>query len=184
MRRENIRKAKMSWNPKERPVFSPEFWANRLRDAERSGDPNDLHKAVFNTDIDTWRDAEERHRALLAKLVGPHDSILDIGCGYGRMLDLLPEGWDGHYLGVDVAPAFIARARRDHPKFRFRTGDLRDLTVLRGEAFDWGIGISVKRVFAGHAGAEAWAAVEANLRRHCARLLFLDYDAADDEEPT
>jgi 2-polyprenyl-3-methyl-5-hydroxy-6-metoxy-1,4-benzoquinol methylase len=37
--------------------------------------------------------------------------ILDLGCGHGRLLDLLHRRWFKHYTGVDLSEQAISRAR-------------------------------------------------------------------------
>jgi SAM-dependent methyltransferase len=39
----------------------------------------------------------------------PTDRVLDLGCGTGAVLELLPEGVS--YLGVEIDPNYVARAR-------------------------------------------------------------------------
>jgi SAM-dependent methyltransferase len=46
-------------------------------------------------------------------------SIVDFGCGYGRTLEALVELGFTDLVGLDIAPAMIARARRHHPEMRF-----------------------------------------------------------------
>lgn len=51
----------------------------------------------------------------LVRFVGPDHSVLDIGCGYGALLDhLRSSGWTGEYLGFDLADEMIQTARRLH----------------------------------------------------------------------
>jgi SAM-dependent methyltransferase len=55
-------------------------------------------------------------------------SINDLGCGYGALLDFVFERYPGSevdYLGIDLSPAMIRRARRRHqaqPGQRFLVG--------------------------------------------------------------
>jgi SAM-dependent methyltransferase len=52
----------------------------------------------------------------------PGDRILDLGCGPGQLLALLPKGVT--YLGIDISPQYIARARqRFGAQARFEVGD-------------------------------------------------------------
>jgi hypothetical protein len=176
----------MSWDPTQRPIFTPEFWAKRLADAEASGE---VFQAVFKTDRDTWARIQAKHAAILAKYIEPTDGILDAGCSWGRLLDIMPANWVGVYHGIDIADAFIAKARRDYrhllPRVTFAVGDLRNLSTLTcGDVrwFDWGIVCSVKRVIIGHAGQGVWDGIETQLRLLCKRLLILDYDPEDEEE--
>ncbi|MFC1406327.1 MULTISPECIES: class I SAM-dependent methyltransferase [Streptacidiphilus] len=68
--------------------------------------------------------------ALFADLVratggGP---VADLGCGPGRIAAHLRElGLDT--LGIDLSPAMIAVARRDHPDLRFEVGSMTDLDL-------------------------------------------------------
>jgi SAM-dependent methyltransferase len=49
--------------------------------------------------------------------------LLDYGCGYGRTLgELHDAGWRNS-VGVDLAPAMIARGRREHPWLDLRLVD-------------------------------------------------------------
>jgi len=79
--------------------------------------------AVFS-----YRDAAQYERKLswyatrLRKAVGSLDSVLDVGCGPGELLERcdLPAG----YLGVDVIDEFVNAARTRFPNRRFCQGDL------------------------------------------------------------
>jgi SAM-dependent methyltransferase len=54
-------------------------------------------------------------------------TVLDYGCGTGRLSAFLPRAAD--YIGYDTAPGMLDRARRDHPDELF-------LDVLPEELFD------------------------------------------------
>lgn len=68
--------------------------------------------------------------ALFAELVrasggGP---VADVGCGPGRITAYLCErGLDG--FGIDLSPAMIETARREHPGLRFEAGSMTDLDL-------------------------------------------------------
>ena len=53
----------------------------------------------------------------LAKLCSKYNfvgkNILDLGCGYGDLLDYLPENINS-YLGIDIVPEFISEAKRKY----------------------------------------------------------------------
>jgi SAM-dependent methyltransferase len=57
-----------------------------------------------------------RHRQFLRLLGGGLDaSVLDLGCGYGDFLRFLrAEGYQGPFIGYDVAPDMITEAARLH----------------------------------------------------------------------
>lgn len=51
-------------------------------------------------------------------------SVLDVGCGLGHLLDFLNgRGFEGDYLGIDLMPEMVERARRRHPGARFEVMD-------------------------------------------------------------
>ncbi len=56
-------------------------------------------------------------------------TILDLGCGYGRITNALAEGWtDASFVGLDISPLMIGRAR-EHParNTAYRVGDGRHI---------------------------------------------------------
>src|SRR4051812_22627373 len=57
-------------------------------------------------------------------LVPPGRRVLDVGCGRGELLaSLRPR--EGH--GVDLSPAMVEHARRDHPGLTFSATPIEDL---------------------------------------------------------
>lgn len=69
-----------------------------------------------------WNSAESQ-RLRFQKLLdilppsGSSFSILDYGCGYGALVDVLRERGDPfRYLGYDVSMEMVGRARRRHPQ--------------------------------------------------------------------
>src|ERR1035437_5116655 len=74
------------------------------------------------------RGQEAWGRALIAQLrVQPIDTILDIGCGDGRLTALLATAApDGRVVGIDLSPDMIRLARErfgNQPNLMFETGD-------------------------------------------------------------
>jgi SAM-dependent methyltransferase len=59
---------------------------------------------------------EQRHRQFLRLLDGsPDASIIDLGCGFGDFLRFLrAAGHQGRYIGYDIAPSMIDKARKLH----------------------------------------------------------------------
>jgi SAM-dependent methyltransferase len=71
------------------------------------------------------------------------DSLLDIGCGSGRLATSLRAwGHKGGYLGADVVPALVKYARRTVPGYRFEVIDGLDLPAS-AEPFDFACFFSV-----------------------------------------
>ena len=66
-------------------------------------------------------------------LVEPPESVLDAGCGTGRVAARLSElGFN--VMGVDVDPGMLAQAQTDWPDLDWRVGDLSTLDL--GSTFD------------------------------------------------
>ncbi|MDD2731175.1 MAG: class I SAM-dependent methyltransferase [Candidatus Portnoybacteria bacterium] len=62
----------------------------------------------------------------LAQYAKPNDNVLDLGCGNGRLLDLLRDK-KINYIGIDNSSALIAAAQKRHPGADFRVGDALNL---------------------------------------------------------
>jgi SAM-dependent methyltransferase len=91
-----------------------------------------------------WNGAESqtlRHQQFLRLLANErHASVLDLGCGYGDFLRFLREqGYNGSYIGYDLAPEMIDASRRIHGEAndrRWRVGatpdDRADYAIASG----------------------------------------------------
>lgn len=74
-----------------------------------------------------------RLKYLYRWMMTPGSRVLEIGCGQGDLLAAVQPGPGS--VGVDFAPAMIARARARHPALRFVEADALDLDL--GETFDF-----------------------------------------------
>lgn len=160
------------------PIFEPDFWSRRLRVAISR---EQIHHAVYICDPDTWRRIAERHRRLLAGHIAPTDDVLDVGCGWGRLLSLLPYEWRGHYTGVDLSPDFIRVAREAYPELEFVLGDIRNVFEgARTPRWDWAVLVSIRDMITDNLGAEHWNAIREVLLTRCDKLLILEYTENDE----
>ena len=182
----------MSESPKE-PIFDTAYWRERLAKAP-SDDP---HKAIYLINLPYWQEVEEQHRKLLINYIQPNQSILDVGCGWGRLLTLMPFGWYGQYLGIDLSPDFIEIARKQYPerKNQFVVADVRDdlkwslcptawvgdhLHIFpSGVKRDWAILISIKGMIINNAGEDVWNKIKARIKEVAYRILILEYSSED-----
>lgn len=62
----------------------------------------------------------------IKNLINNGDQVLDLGCGNGRLLDLLKEE-KVQYIGIDVSEKLINLAREKHPEEMFKVADALDL---------------------------------------------------------
>jgi SAM-dependent methyltransferase len=69
---------------------------------------------------------ERRLKALLRLPIEEGDTLLEFGCGTGRLADLVPSGVS--YEGLDWSREVVTLARRRRPHGAFRCGSLVDLT--------------------------------------------------------
>ncbi len=150
------------------PVQDPAYWAERMRKARNP------HEAVFLCSAERWAKQIAAHRVALMRYVKPNDFVLDIGCGWGRLIELMPEYWVGAYVGIDISPDFIEKARRTYD-MEFVCGDVQQyLSGYEAKSVDLAALISFKPMMLNHA-PDKWAGVEKELQRVCKRRLFLEY---------
>jgi SAM-dependent methyltransferase len=152
-----------------RPVLDPAYWRKRLEQANKFGM---LHQAIYKCVPDLWEAIEQRHRSLLREIIQDEDSVLDVGCGYGRLLDLMPPSWKGEYVGVDISPDFIQLAKSYRFKAFFNM-DVRELKVEKGH-FDWAIMLSFRPMIRENLGEQVWEEMERVIRHSAKRLLYLE----------
>lgn len=74
-----------------------------------------------------WRTFSEAEKICFAHFVPRRARILDLGCGTGRALKALGNGFTS-YLGVDASETMIGRAKISHPNINFVIGDIVNFT--------------------------------------------------------
>ena len=80
--------------------------------------------------------SQDEDRAMAGMLAGRGPRIIDLGCGTGLALRLMP-GYGGFYLGIDICPRMIQLTRRyEDQRRRFVVGDMHDLPVADRVATD------------------------------------------------
>lgn len=92
----------------------------------------------------------------------------------------MPKEWVGAYCGVDISPDFIAIANKREERRLFIVGDLLTLSDSLGNPtstqYDWAILISIRPMVRRNMGDEVWERMEAQIRQHARKLLYLEYD--------
>lgn len=163
-------------------ILDPSYWADRLNKAHYE------HQAIYRCTLPEWERIEAKHKEILAKTIGPAEWILDCGCGWGRLLTLLPADWKGDYYGVDVSPDFIAMgeerfgsrihlSQRRMPQRHFLHMNMTDVDKYGfARKFDWAVFVSVRPMIIRNLGAEYWMRVERSVREVANKLLFLEFD--------
>lgn len=72
----------------------------------------------------------------LSQEIKDGDKVLDVGCGNGRLLEILSEK-EVKYLGVDSSPELIKIAQARFPDNTFLIGDILELEKLPEKDFDY-----------------------------------------------
>lgn len=74
--------------------------------------------------VDCGSEASHRRRLEVLLQITPQykRSILDVGCGYGRLAEVFP--YPQHYVGIDLIPEMIDAARSKYPFYYFDVGDI------------------------------------------------------------
>lgn len=149
-------------------VTNSTFWRERL---DRCG--GDLQRAMMEGSSDQFAAV---HRDQMLRLhradIQPTDSVLDVGCGYGRLLTMMPTYWKGPYCGVDVSPDLIAVARILYPGRRFVVGDCTRLDEADG-VFDVAVAVWLKTMLCENGLAETWERVHAEMHRVARRVVVI-----------
>jgi len=166
------------------PILDEEYWKGRyLRYGKKQ-----LHHSIFRCPKEVWDKVEQRHKEMLESLILPHQRILDIGCGYGRLLDMLPENWRGMYVGIDLCHQFLELAREKHPGDNFFQCDFTkpirpqiptDDPEVFPPYFEVGVAISIKPMIIRNLGEGVWETVRANIDELCCSTIILEYDEDD-----
>ncbi len=151
-------------------ILNPLYWKERYdaRDKE-------IHRSIFHGSLPQFNEVVEQNRKDLSGIVGNNDFILDVGCGWGRVLEVLPKHWEGDYLGIDFSPELIDEARSRYPTRKFICHDLRKLDDLEfpNDYFDLAIAVWMESMFEMYELKPVWASIEIELYRIAKRVVKL-----------
>ncbi|MCQ8278314.1 class I SAM-dependent methyltransferase [Acetobacteraceae bacterium KSS8] len=82
--------------------------------------------------------------AYAGRPLAPHRTLLDFGCGWGRVLRLFMKDIEPNNLfGTDSTPRFLTEARRCNPSLNFLSCNLVPPTILAPETLDYVVSWSV-----------------------------------------
>ena len=110
-----------------------------------------------------------RHQKTLEVIKSTPCSLLDVGCGYGALLDVAKQ--DGlDYTGIDIVAEMTAKGRERHPQACFIDGDFLGHPMAE-KAFDYVIcnGILTQKLTASIADMDTFSKKIINKMFACAR---------------
>lgn len=149
--------------------MTPEYWYERIVQAK-----GDLHRMMFDGPRSEIEAIDRKQQIVLWNEIKENDTVLDAGCGYGRILGLMPSHWKGGYVGVDISHHFLRIAEALFPTRQFLRWDLRHLSELYKEKlFDVAIVSGLKGMITQHVGPIVWEDIYAQLQRAAKRVLLL-----------
>ena len=149
-----------------KPIDRLEFWRDRIIDAKKRED----RLSVYHAPKELWQEIEVNHAKNIKLLIKDTDKVLDAGCGYGRLSEVIK-----NYVGVDFSQDFIDWAREKYPNSIFRKANLKRLPFKDGK-FDWAICASIKTMVINNLGEEEWSLMLKELKRVAKKVLILEYE--------
>lgn len=152
-------------------VQNPQFWKERFEPMKDK--PEWRFLSVYKTHPLDWHNICENHKRIIQNTV--KGKVLDAGCAYGRASE-----WIKDYIGVDISPDFIAKAKELYPQKEFIVGDLKALPFATKD-FDWAVCISIKAMLERELPGE-WEKVKRELKRVARNILILEYSTSDKYE--
>ena len=153
-------------------VSTPAFWKGRIEEANTN--KRDLFTAIFNTTPAIWYGIQVETAKLLNQELKPGMKLLDAGCGYGIVYELISSRI--HYTGIDISPDFIELARlRYRSKSNFVLGDIRSLAQYKDNVFDLALCRSIRDMMIDNGLEKEWQQMAVELLRVAKRLLIVEY---------
>lgn len=152
-----------------------DFWVKRMQDAAKEGWP--ITSAIVH-DPKGWYDIQEHARACLEPHLKDVASVLDVGCGYGSLSEVI--GGRVSYYGIDLIEEFLNVGRLLYPTRRFHSIDL----AVKGVLDDWPSGVydlvvgrSVEGTIGDGIGLRNWVNIVRELLRiGSGKVVFLSYN--------
>jgi SAM-dependent methyltransferase len=115
----------------ETPFDQAEYWIERHKRLQ--GDPRSVGNVGKSVEENLkGEELIKRNVSAVARLLKPsRRSVLDLGCGYGRVAnEFLQQGFE--YIGIDVSPDAIKQAQLDNPEGKFQVMDLNEWEPAAG----------------------------------------------------
>lgn len=120
---------------------------------------------------------------VLAQLHTPEQVVLDVGCGFGRLISVFEE-LSGEfiiprYIGVDASERMLENARARYPGYDFRKGSIGSLEDAVPEVVDGFFAILPFALFPASALPAVFSDIRARLHPKAPGLMIFDYGTVD-----
>lgn len=173
----NLFKKNNNITDRNKNIYDNIFWKKRIEDAVKN---NNLRYSVFKAPQNIWIDILNDHVNIIYNIIDRESNILDAGCGYGRLVDLLDKKYyNGKYVGVDQSPDFIEIAKELYPDKEFYCLDLKKLP-FEDNTFDISICCSLMIMIVQNLGWFEWEKIQNELLRVSKNgILCLEYGCSD-----
>lgn len=156
-----------------KPVTTEKFWKQRLVEAHVTG--RGLHTAVYDIDPGSWNEIQDQTKNLISRYATSKSIILDAGCAYGAVYDLIPKVSSISYIGIDISSDFIEIASLRHPDADFRIGDLSNLKEFPDRFFGLTVCRAVENMLKENNQSQLWERIRKELIRVSDTVLLIDY---------
>lgn len=155
-------------------VTNPDYWRDRMYGAFASGE---RHRLMFNGSVEQFNEVESQQKKAL-RAIRRGQSVIDVGCGYGRLPELLRvQGWTGRYVGYDVSPDLVGVARKwwpDKSTHSFHVADLINSPPVPSSRADWAVALWIKTMLANSGMLPEWDRIEEWMGRVAHQVLVID----------
>lgn len=165
-------------NEPKREVFEQEYWRKRIVHAISIGKIRDAICIISDSD---WSKIQYNTSKALKELLNPDESVIDIGCGIGSLLECYP--FDPQkYLGTDFCDYLISICKIYHPQYKFQVADARDLRQFQDQQFDWVIARGVTGMIKDNIGLIDCKLVVTEMKRIGKRVISMGCNPSTDLE--
>lgn len=158
-------------------VTTEKFWRTRLWEVVANG--LELHQIIFRTDITNWSNIQRDTGKMLRSILPPSCRILDAGCGYGALYEVLhavPHFAGVEYTGLDLSKDLIGIAKLRYPDADFQEMSMEDADYPESY-FDYTIVRSVQGMLHENDCTSTWSIAFANIKRMSKNIILAEYSS-------
>lgn len=160
-------------------VTTQEFWRKRIWEVVANG--LELHQVIYRTDIGNWNKIQKATAKLLKDVLPPSCNVLDAGCGYGALYEVLhavPHFSGVQYTGLDLSEDLVGIAKLRYPDAVFEQCRLED-AMYPDNHFDFTVFRSVEGMLHDNGYSAAWSMAFDNVKRMSKNVILIEYGAVD-----